>query len=106
MASRLTCLIGHHGSSGEILRVGSRKSRLIVYPAPLRIQRIAVGVGIALALVSCLRIDRAHAQGRLEAHSTATVAGIQVGSGISVIEVRPHTYVADCSGRATGRLRA
>ncbi len=105
VASRLGCLIGHYGSSSRILRVPSRKSRLIVFQVPLRIQRVVVGVGIVLALGASLRIDWARAQGRLEAHYTATLAGIRLGVGTWVVDIGPHQYLATANGRATGLLR-
>jgi len=87
------------------LRVPSRKSRLIVFQVPLRIQRVVVGVGIVLALGASLRIDWARAQGRLEAHYTATLAGIRLGVGTWVVDIGPHQYLATANGRATGLLR-
>jgi hypothetical protein len=101
VASRLERLIRHDASQAGPLR----ESRLILLEVPLRISRAVVGVGLMLALLACLRSDRAHAQGRLEAHYTAALAGIPLGVGTWVIDIGPNHYLAHVSGRATGLLR-
>jgi hypothetical protein len=47
----------------------------------------------------------AHAQGKVEARYTATLAGIPIGSGSWVIDIGPDHYMAAASGRASGLMR-
>src|SRR5262249_20079119 len=48
----------------------------------------------------------AHAQARLEAHYTATIAGIPIGTGSWVIDISETQYSAAVSGQTSGLLRA
>ena len=47
----------------------------------------------------------AHAEGRLEAHYEASLAGLPVGSGTWVVDVADTHYLAAASGSTTGLLR-
>ncbi len=63
---------------------------------------------LAAALATCLGADlvrSAHAQGRLDASYTASLAGITLGKGGWVVDVRDDQYTAAASGVTTGLLR-
>src|SRR5262245_26606261 len=47
----------------------------------------------------------AHAQGKLEAHYTASLAGIPIGKGIWVVDVTEDQYSAAATGKTTGILQ-
>jgi hypothetical protein len=47
----------------------------------------------------------AKAQGRLEAHYTASIAGIPIGRGTWVVEINEDQFTAAASGTTTGLLR-
>jgi hypothetical protein len=46
------------------------------------------------------------AQGKLEAHYTATIAGIPIGKGTWAIDITDSHYTASASGETTGLVRA
>lgn len=48
----------------------------------------------------------AWAQGKLDAHYTATIAGIPIGKGSWVIEITDTNYTAAATGTTTGLMRA
>jgi len=48
----------------------------------------------------------ARAQGKLEAHYTATLAGIPIGNGSWVVDITDTRYMAAASGVTTGLIRA
>ena len=48
----------------------------------------------------------ARAQGKLEAHYTATLAGIPIGKGTWVIDITDTRYMASATGSTTGLIRA
>jgi hypothetical protein len=60
---------------------------------------------VLFAVPLCTAAGAAHADGRLEAHYEASLAGIPVGSGTWVIEVADTHYRAAASGSTTGILR-
>jgi hypothetical protein len=60
---------------------------------------------ITAALAFAAVAPLAHAQGKLEAQYTATVAGITIGKGNWVIEITDQHYKAAASGVATGLVR-
>lgn len=47
----------------------------------------------------------AHAQGKLDARYTATLAGIPLGKGAWIIDVTDTDYVAAASGMTTGLVK-
>ncbi len=53
-----------------------------------------------------LALPSASAQGRLEAHYEATLAGIPIGSGAWTIEIADDQYSASASGGTAGLLKA
>jgi uncharacterized protein DUF3108 len=57
--------------------------------------------GIA-ALLAAAIAPAAHAQGKLEARYTVSLAGIPLGTGVWVIDVTDEQYTAVASGRTTG----
>jgi hypothetical protein len=60
---------------------------------------------LSLVLAGVALAEPAAAQGRLEAHYTASLAGIPIGKGSWVVEVGPSHYSAAASGITTGLLR-
>jgi len=67
---------------------------------PLRLA-LMLAVGLAAAVPANL-----HAQGRLEARYSATLAGIPIGKGNWVIDITDTQYMAAASGVTTGLVRA
>lgn len=59
-----------------------------------------------LALAAGAASSPALAQGRLEAHYTASLAGIPVGKGSWVVDLNDTQYTASASGTTTGLLHA
>ncbi len=54
---------------------------------------------------ACLLADGAQAQGKLEAHYVATLAGIPIGKGAWIIDIGDDQYRAAASGGTSGLLR-
>lgn len=71
------------------------------------VTRISRGLRLAGAAVVtvCLLGGSAGAQGKLEAHYIATLAGIQIGKGAWVIDIGDDQFTAAASGMTTGLLR-
>ncbi len=69
------------------------------------IQRLLLASG-ALILAVYGSIVAAWAQGRLEAHYSATLAGIPIGRGTWAIDIMDTQYTAAMSGTTSGLLRA
>lgn len=67
------------------------------------------GFAVAAIFSSMLLLDAmvgaTHAQGKLEARYTATLAGIPLGKGAWVIDISENEYVAAASGMTTGLAR-
>ncbi|CAN7606276.1 DUF3108 domain-containing protein [Bradyrhizobium sp. LjRoot220] len=61
---------------------------------------------LAAAAVLWLAPQRASAQGRLDAHYEATLAGIPVGKGTWTIEIGDDQFSASAQGGSTGLLQA
>jgi hypothetical protein len=63
---------------------------------------------VGLALVCCVLpgTQQASAQGRLEAHYEASLAGLTVGKGTWTIEIGDDQYTAAASGGSSGLLKA
>lgn len=62
---------------------------------------------VAFGLVGVMAApDLAHAQAKLEAQYTATLAGLPIGSGSWVIEIGDTNYSAAANGTTAGLLRA
>jgi hypothetical protein len=59
-----------------------------------------------LAVVAIASVVPASAQGRLEAHYSATLAGIPIGKGSWAIDVSDTQYTASVNGATSGLLRA
>ena len=59
---------------------------------------VAFAGGVVLAVAA----GSAHAQSKLEARYTASLAGIPLGTGTWVIDIAPDQYTAVASGRTTG----
>lgn len=60
---------------------------------------------VAVLLVSAIGLSAAQAEGKLEAHYVASVAGIPIGSGTWMIDIGESRYVAAANGSTTGLLR-
>ena len=58
------------------------------------------------AILAAAVASPAWAQGKLDAHYTVTLAGIQIGEGSWVIDINDTHYMAAASGITTGLLRA
>lgn len=69
------------------------------------LQRFLLGSG-ALALAAFGTIAPVCAQGRLEAHYAATLAGIPIGTGSWVIDITETQLTATVNGATSGLLRA
>lgn len=65
-----------------------------------------LALGVAAAALSALAPQAASAQGRLEAHYEATLAGIAVGKGAWTIEIGDDTFSAAAQGGTAGLLKA
>jgi hypothetical protein len=75
----------------------------------LSIRRLDHGLAslaTATVLVVCGASGSAHAQGKLEARYTASLAGIPLGRGVWVIDVTGDHYTAAANGKTTGLLQA
>jgi len=79
----------------------ARKDRVLRHVAQCFL--LASGV---LAVVAIGSVVPAGAQGRLEAHYSAKLAGIQIGKGSWTIDVSDTQYVASVNGATSGLLRA
>src|SRR6266481_2515644 len=68
---------------------------------------ISLGFRLAGAAVVtiCLLGSGASAQGKLDAHYVATLAGVPIGKGAWVIDVSDDQFTAAASGMPTGLLR-
>jgi hypothetical protein len=65
----------------------------------------AAGFVLAVLAVLAVAAMPARAQGKLEAHYTASLAGIPVGKGSWVIDISENHFRAAASGMTTGLLR-
>jgi hypothetical protein len=89
-------------SLAGILRRVTHLGRTLRRPgAPARGMAAAAGMLLALAAA-----DPAAAQGRLDAHYEASLAGIPVGKGAWTIEILDDQYSAAASGGTSGLLKA
>lgn len=71
-----------------------------------RLAKICRGFRVAGAVVTvCLVSGGACAQGKLDAHYIATLAGVPIGKGAWVIEIGDDQFTAQASGMTTGLLR-
>ncbi|MBB1092359.1 DUF3108 domain-containing protein [Rhodopseudomonas pseudopalustris] len=61
---------------------------------------------LTIGLASIAPLDRAAAQGKLDARYEATLAGIEVGKGGWVIEITDDGYAAAANGATSGVLQA
>jgi hypothetical protein len=68
------------------------------------VRRMPLAVA-SLALAVTAIASPARAQGRLEAHYTASLAGIPIGKGTWVVDIGDTHYSAAASGRTSGLLR-
>jgi hypothetical protein len=83
--------------------------RLRLRRAPARQRRGLPALGLALGLVVALAVGAsrpAAAQGKLEAHYEASLAGIPVGKGAWTIDIADDQYNATASGGTSGLLKA
>lgn len=74
-------------------------------PPALVATRDVLTPAAALLLSVCFGHTAAHAQGKLDARYTATLAGIPIGKGALAIDVGDRQYTAAASGMTTGLVR-
>ncbi|MGA7011587.1 MAG: DUF3108 domain-containing protein, partial [Pseudolabrys sp.] len=86
---------------GTFNSAGARKDRIL---RPL-IQRLPLASALVVLAVTGL-VAPARAQARLEAHYSATIAGIPIGTGSWIIDVTDTQYSATVNGQTSGLLRA
>jgi hypothetical protein len=71
-----------------------------------RLARQAISLGAAvLAWTTAVEADRAHAQGKLDARYTVTLAGLPVGRGSWVVDVTDDHFSAAANGTTAGVMR-
>src|SRR5437868_9203340 len=75
----------------------------MISPRPARWALAALGGLCAVALVAP---SQASAQGRLDAHYEATLAGIPVGKGAWTVDIGDDQFSAAASGGTAGLLKA
>ena len=88
-------------SRGTFNSAGARKDRIL---RPL-IQRLLLASALVVLAVTGL-VAPARAQARLEAHYSATIAGIPIGTGSWIIDITDTQYSATVNGQTSGLLRA
>jgi len=86
---------------GTFNSAGARKDRIL---RPL-IQRLPLASALVVLAVTGL-VAPARAQARLEAHYSATIAGIPIGTGSWIIDITDTQYSATVNGQTSGLLRA
>ena len=86
---------------GNVTGAGARKDHVL-----RQLTRRLLLASAAAAMAVTGLVLPAHAQARLEAHYTATIAGIPIGTGSWVIDVSETQYSAAVSGQTSGLLRA
>ncbi|MEJ0074285.1 MAG: DUF3108 domain-containing protein [Alphaproteobacteria bacterium] len=69
----------------------------------MRYRSLSIPFAVTVALVGC--VVSAHAQSKLEARYTASLAGIPLGTGTWVIDIASDQYTSVASGRTTGLVR-
>jgi hypothetical protein len=85
----------------------ARRSRDLRFLTSHRTVSLASRLGLGLAAAfAVLAPQAAAAQGRLEAHYEATLAGIPVGKGAWTIEIGDDTFSAAAQGGTAGLLKA
>jgi len=108
------CPSSGNGSHNRLIRSGKRGSPQISCCARSRgsvvhwsLTRISRGLCIAGAAVVMVGVAGgcARAQGKLDAHYTASLAGVPIGKGAWVIEIGDDQFTAAASGMTTGLLR-
>jgi len=95
------------------MNISSRRSRdlqELTTPNAIRPQTLFAGNGLVFSLcaAACLALapQTASAQGRLDAHYEATLAGIPVGKGAWTIEIGDDAFAASAQGGTAGLLKA
>lgn len=84
----------------------AKKDRTFVLPLRLDVQRVLCATAAVLAFASAYTAGgSAQAQGKLDARYTASLAGIPIGRGAWVLDIRDDQYTAAASGTTTGLLR-
>ncbi len=71
---------------------------------PRRLAAGYMGTAILAAMICSGSCDSAHAQGRLNAEYTASVAGIPVGNGVWIVTIGDKEYTAEVTGHVAGLL--
>ncbi len=72
----------------------------------LALRRSLPLVSMLAVLLAAASPSAVRAQGKLEAHYTATIAGIPIGKGTWAIDITDSHYTASASGETTGLVRA
>ncbi len=76
---------------------------MLLHPCSIRSLRAAAWIGGLL--LAAAAPEAASAQGKLDARYTATLAGITIGKGAWVIDIRDDQYSAAARGLTTGLIR-
>lgn len=93
-----------YAPSRNICRLRAKKDRIFVSPTRLAFVLLQASAAIVTAAAGFPGV--AHAQAKLDARYTASLAGITVGRGAWVIDFRDDQYTAAASGATTGLLKA
>ncbi len=72
----------------------------------LALRQVLSGALLAGGLILATGVAPAGAQGKLEAHYTASLAGLPIGEGSWTIDISDSNYSAAAAGTTTGLLRA
>ena len=71
----------------------------------LTVWRTILGLPLVLLAATSVAPGAAHAQGKLEAHYRATLAGLPIGKGSWVVDIGDSHYTAAASGATSGLIK-
>src|SRR5574340_108053 len=86
-------------------RLQEQARRGLTFVVALRQFLVLALLSVAALAAAAAAFDTARAQGKLEAHYWATLAGIPIGKGDWVVEIGDSDYSASASGVTTGLIR-
>jgi hypothetical protein len=84
--------------------IARKDRRLVRHISRFNLPSFVAAAG-AIVLAALFALVPAHAQGRLDARFTASLAGVQIGKGAWVIDISDDQYTAAASGKTTGLMR-
>jgi hypothetical protein len=76
--------------------------RRIVVPRGIAAQGVVAAALIAMAASADVARAQTRGHGKLDAHYTASLAGLSVGKGVWIVEITDDQYTIAASGRTTG----